>query len=341
MQIGSRLSSLEVDHSLYYSYDYDGNALRSYPISQCPDSACVCLNHDIASVAMATAASGLDPLEYFYEIWGIIIIALTCVGLVSSIVALVYLFIYYPNRQGTTVLGYLLVFGVICMYALIFAFILHDSVEICGIRRFGLSFVYAICFSCLLIKVMNNWRVGAYEEEFSHPTYERLSHPVSILFIAIFLILVQVIISIEWLILVPPDIETVYQNGRFMPVCSPQDFHTEELIISCIYPMMLILLTLVFASVTWDSQENHRESRWVLFTCVVTIGIWLIWTIVAAITEIEFQEPAVAVALLVNATIILVALAVRKIVLLVKYQKQMEENKSGFSGSAMQDFLKG
>lgn len=280
--------------------------------------------------------------ENLYSTWGIIVIALSCVGLLSAFVALVYLFIYYPNRGGTTFLGYLLIVGVMCMYSLIFAFVLHANEEICGLRRFGLGFVYALTFSCLVIKVLNNWRVDAYGEGCRHPSYARLAHPCSILCIAMFLVLVQVAISVEWLVLDPPHAHVMYHMGRFIPVCAPEGFHIQELIISCIYPIMLILLTFIFSFITWDSAENHRESRWVLFICCVTVGVWLVWTVVSTMTELEYQEPAITLALLLNATCILVCLPGRKIILLSKFQKAIEEVKrSRYSTPAVHNFIKG
>lgn len=63
--------------------------------------------------------------------------------------------------------------------------------------------------------------------------------------------------GIEWLVLRPALAELV----GTLPRCYASDFHNVELILSCIYVMVLILLTLCFAVVTWDSEENHRESR--------------------------------------------------------------------------------
>ena len=57
------------------------------------------------------------------------------------------------------------------------------------------------------------------------------------------------------------------------------------------------------------------------------VGILLVWTIVSTLTALKYRDPAIAIALLVNATIILLAIFVRKIVLLNRYQKEAEEER--------------
>ena len=61
-------------------------------------------------------------------------------------------------------------------------------------------------------------------------------------------------------------------------------FLFQELVISCVYVMFLILMTFIFSIVTWDSEENHRESRWICITACFTIAIWIVWTVIATLT---------------------------------------------------------
>ena len=91
--------------------------------------------------------------------------------------------------------------------------------------------------------------------------------------------------------------------------------------------MVLIALTFIFSLVTWDSEENHNESRFVFFVTCFTIVIWIVWTIVATMSEIKYEDPAVIIANLANATIILVLIFVRKMYLLKKYEKDIKEEK--------------
>ena len=89
----------------------------------------------------------------FTKVWGVVVIAVTSVGILASVFLLIYLLLFYPVKGGTTVLGYLLLVGVLLLFTLNFAFVLRADETICEIRRFCLGLVYAVCFSALLVKV--------------------------------------------------------------------------------------------------------------------------------------------------------------------------------------------
>ena len=259
-----------------------------------------------------------------------------------TILLFIYLLIMYPVKGGTSVLGFMLLFGVLCIYVSNFAFLLYPDDVVCGIRRLCLGLVYTICFSAMLVKVLNTWRIGDdLDVSYSPATYERLSHPCSLLLIAVFLSLVQVIIAVEWLILDSPDYEWIDYEGKRIPWCAPArdtgDLveHNVQMIISCIYVMLLMLLTLIFAITTYDSEENHRESRWILITTLFSIGIWIVWGIISAEADRKYRDPAIIIANLVNATVILLCIFFRKLVLLSRYNKEIEEDRK--SGMSYQD----
>ena len=139
--------------------------------------------------------------------------------------------------------------------------------------------------------------------------------------------LVQVIIAIEWLVLQEPEIDFEEHYNKWYPRCEPYDFHNEEMVLSCIYVMFLILLTLIFSAVTWDSNENHRESRWILMTSLFTLLIWIAWVAVTLLAEFKYRDPAYVIANLVNATVVLMFMYIRKIYLLNKYTKEIEDER--------------
>ena len=284
------------------AYDSDGEPRTV--VSRCPTgTTCTCVNPDGSAGGNGINGGGGNPAavrgsvatvemeDRIKEIWGIIIVALTAVGILVTICSLVYLVIFYPNRSGTTVLGYVLLVGVLCMYTLVFAFILYPDDIVCSIRKFCLAFVYAICFSSMLVKVLNTWRVGAYMEEYPPPSYKRITHPCSLFCIAFALICVQIIIGVEWLILKDTSVELfeITEDNETVPRCSPLDDHNIDLILSCIYVFILIVLTAIFASITWDSVENHRESRWIAITTFMTVGIVLVWTIMSTLTDEKYR----------------------------------------------------
>lgn len=93
---------------------------------------------------------------------------------------------------GTTVLGYMILFGLLLLYAVNFAFILAPTEGTCGVRRFGLGLAYAIIFSGMLVKVMNIWRMMGYRgNQYFGDTYH-ITSPAALLVVAVGLVIIQV-----------------------------------------------------------------------------------------------------------------------------------------------------
>ena len=273
-------------------------------------------------IVPASNVGEFDQNATFSSVYGIVVTVLSGLGIILTLIFFVVLLVTYPYRGGTTVLGFLLLFGLMLLYACNFAFIIlpnQDDGVICGIRRFGLGFVYALCFACLLVKVVNNWREAGYTEAQDHGGVE---HPCSFFLIAIGLTMVQVIIGVEWLILRPPNVIPAAEMVENTLVCVPVDFHHKELVLSCTYVMLLIFCTLVFAALSWDSDDNNHESRWILVCAVCTSGVFLVWTIISTLTDVMFRDPSIVIANLVIATIILICMYFTKIFRWRRFKKE-------------------
>lgn len=262
--------------------------------------------------------------DRFKDIWGIIITVLTGLGVGISIMLFFYLLCAYPVRGGTSILGYYLLFGIIGVYLHNIVFIFYPNEVICTLRRLFLGLSYAVCFSALLLKMLNTWRLG---ENDNLQKYKRLSSPTSFFLIAVALTFVQVIIAVEWLILERPTWSTQLYDDRLWPRCDPINYHNEGLVMSCIYVMALIMATLGFAARTWDNQLNHYESRWVMILCLCVSGVWIAWVLVFLLADLPFHDPAVAMANVVNATLMLGFIYIRKLYLLSRYKRQMHVEK--------------
>ena len=76
----------------------------------------------------------------FNDMWGVAVVTLAALGVFVSLALFIYLLVVYPVRGGTSVLGFVLSFGIILLYALVFAFVAHVNVELCGLRRYGAAF---------------------------------------------------------------------------------------------------------------------------------------------------------------------------------------------------------
>ncbi|KAL3856569.1 hypothetical protein ACJMK2_011304 [Sinanodonta woodiana] len=361
IKIGSYQQDLLINSQLYYSYSTFDN---SVPVSQCPvGSDCPCLRSDGSVRIFSRRGSGVsyyvnaegqyvDPNtgllvtiqstpqvgDRFNNIWGIIVATLAGVGAFVSLCLFIYLLIVYPIRSGTSILGYMLSFGIILVFALTFAFIVHASDEVCALRRFCLALVYSIVYSSLFIKVVDCYRTRDREDVYS-VKYKKIGNPCGLFLVALLMVGVQIMINAEWLILEEPNVERVLYNNMLWPRCTPDDFYDEGLVLSNVYIFVLIFLTIIFGLCAWKSEKNNNECKWILGSVILTVPCWMTWCLVATLGEYKMRDAAVAIALVFNGYVFLLCGPLRKLYLLNKYQKTVEEDeKSIHAFSSQKDY---
>ncbi|KAL4223423.1 hypothetical protein ACF0H5_016893 [Mactra antiquata] len=344
IKIGSSSGELQLDTRNYKSYSFTD---RSQPLSRCPiGSSCQCEDRD-GVFSFSRQADGyvvtdegqyMDPqtgqlvtiedtpgmTARFRDIWAIIVCTLAALGAFAALCMFVYLLIVYPVRGGTTILGYMLCFAIILMYVLVFAFIVHASEEVCGLRRFCLGFVYSIAYSALFVKLVDCWRTKD-KEDIYMVKYNKIGNPWGLFFSACLIVIVQVMINAEWLILEEPGMTRVIYNNKLWPRCVPDDFYDEGLILSNVFIMFLIFVSVIVGLAAFGNDKNHWDCRWIVGCVVLTIPAWMVWCLVAALGEYKMRDAAVAVGLLYNATVMLLCGPMRKLYLLNKYQAALEE----------------
>ncbi len=337
MQVGQHLGDVLTLNPLEVEfYNSRGTVMQSPPESLCPvGQTCRCrAGTNITGRPDTGRLTGIDDIHQNFTVpWGMALTILSALGILITFILFVFLLAAYPDRGGTSPVGFLLLFGVMLIYAVNFAFILQPGPEVCGVRLFFQGYVYALCFACMLVKCLVNWQLMDREEQpplRSSGPYERVMHPACLFFSALAISLVQAGFAIEYLILRMPEMEwATLPGGEFLARCAESDFRNQDLLISCVYVMFLILLTFIFSVITWGSEENVRESRWILFTTLLTAVLWVLWGLLSCILELQYRDPTIAIANLLNATLILAAVFFRKIYLMNKYKK--EEEGSQFS----------
>ncbi|CAG5123320.1 unnamed protein product, partial [Candidula unifasciata] len=326
--------STEAPYSLFKIGDYSNGMLnfknelyagsnlydRKIPSSGCAVGSTCKLNGKISLHSTQVGGIYKDPVtgevvrveaipsagDRFDEGWAIVLSVLACLGGVISLGIFVYLLIMYPVRGGTTILGFILSFGIILLYLMAFPFIAHADVRMCGLRRFGLGFL------------IDCWRVRAKNDPYNIK-YSKLGTPVGFFLVTVFFVLVQVMINAEWLILREPGITRIFYKNQFWPRCTPDDFYDESLVLSLVYIMVIILVSLLLGLATYRTVKNHRESRWILGILIVSVICWVVWCTASILGAIKMRDAAVVVGLLVNATVMLLMMPIRKLYLLYKY----------------------
>ncbi|XP_055947407.1 uncharacterized protein LOC129980931 isoform X2 [Argiope bruennichi] len=295
---------------------FSGNIV---PVSECKEDCGTCKNQLENKQSELIAE---EPIyANFHTVWGIIVTALSILGILLVIICALYFLMSFPVTVGTTVLGYMILFGLLLLYAVNFAFVLTSTEGTCGIRRFGLGLAYAVIFSGMLVKVMNTWRLMGYNGSRILSDGTRLSSPAGLLVIAVGLVIIQIVLSSAWLILMPPKTGAYEQVWR----CAPPTTFEEGLVVSLIYVMLLLAITTLFAILTWQCQDNNRESRWILACAILVAVVWMAWTILSTQLSPHYRDTTIAAANLVNATIIMIFLYLRKVYLYSKLTRQARD----------------
>ena len=98
--------------------------------------------------------------EYDWPIWAVAVAVPTFMGFLICLILFLILLCAYPKRGGTSVLGYMAIVGILCIYLVNLAFFFKASDATCGIRRFFEGVVYMVVFAPLLIKAIDNWRLS-------------------------------------------------------------------------------------------------------------------------------------------------------------------------------------
>ncbi|CAG5116932.1 unnamed protein product, partial [Candidula unifasciata] len=270
--------------------------------------------------------------QYQWPIWAIVVAIITSVCLLTAVILFLILIFAYPVRSGTTVLGYMSIIGIIGIYAINFAFFVHATDATCGARRFLMGVVYMIAVGPLLVKAVDNWRFRKNNSE--KERYSGISSAFVLFVAAVGVVLLQCIIPIIWLILVHPT-ATEWKPFAFARHdhwwCDPPQDYDTGLVQSFIFVMFIILVTAVFSALTFDSERNNFESRLVIqqllicFFCIATAGCFLVWMIVSTSATPSVRDAAVSIGNLVNATLLLLAMPLRKCILLCQHLRYKEE----------------
>lgn len=272
----------------------------------------------------------MDPNDqkYTWPIWAIVVAIVSCVGILVGSILFFYFIVAYPFRGGSTVLGFMSLIGILGIYGVNFAFFLPATDIVCGARRICLGIVYAIVFAPLLIKAIDNWRFSDYDYG-NHP-HKGLTGACSLFLVALGIVCIQVIIPVEWLLVVPPTASQMSGFTEFHDwwICDPPDFYDKALLLSMIFVSFLVLITAIFSALSWDSDSNYFESRWILFGSICTAGCFLCWMLVTTNAGQPYRDPAIAIANFFNATALLLCIHIRKLVLLL-YLQYMERKGEG------------
>ncbi|PSN42851.1 hypothetical protein C0J52_16424, partial [Blattella germanica] len=241
-----------------------------------------------------------------------------------------------PNNNmcgGTSVLGYLILLGLLLLFTGNLSFVLTPTEATCGARRFLPGLAYTVIFAGMLLKVFTTWRITASAE----PLKNMLARPSGLLTMALALTMIQVLLAGGWLLLFPPQVYML--ASKEMPIwrCYPKGHFESHLLLSLVYVILLITATATVALLCCSGSkldiddENHLcyEARWILLASILVATVFTFWGIVTvAMINPSHSDLASAVAHFLAAIILLLCLYVPKVCLYNRLRSGKSSNQT-------------
>ena len=204
----------------------------------------------------------------------VIMLLLTMVGLgVTTFVGI----IFSVRRKHPIVkassreLSAVLLVGIFLCFLLPFTGVGKPNIYTCTIHRFGFGFSFSLCYSALLIKTNRIFRIFSRAgESIQKPA---LIHPKSQLFFTSMLVLVQVVISVVWLVVERPGVTYIYGDKITEVTCAASPY--SSVIVPLGFNFVLLIASTVFAFLSRKIPQNFNETR---FICMTLVTILITWT---------------------------------------------------------------
>jgi hypothetical protein len=310
------------------------NVLESVPLDQCSSKCSSCLNQwskkiqDTGTSSISVdAASNSESLSSthpamsvnFRRTWGIITAVSSAFGVICVLVCALYFLMVFPVRIGTTILGYMILFGLLTLFSVNFLFVLPPSNCVCWFRKLGMSLGYCTILAGMLVKVMNTWRRMASKQK-TRSQEIKMTSPLQLLLIAGGLVSVHIAVTLVWLNLFPPKSGFYSDSWRCYPPSASGSFFVDtESIVSLLYIVFLVGITLLFCFLTWKCHDNNREPRFIFYCCISIAIVWVAWAVVSIrmrkqmSNHHETRDVTIICANLASASLVMILLYLRKL----------------------------
>ena len=280
------------------------------------------------------------PVSYprFSDLWSIVLLTFTIVGLTATAFIIILFLVYNKHRvvkASSRELSAILLVGLVLCYIMPFFFVVKPSIAICTVRRFGVGFSFAICFSALLIKTNRIYRI--FNQKSLNPTKPpRFTSPLSQVLMTLNVIAIQVVIAIIWLSVDQPSTMIAYDTRSAVLECGDSPYI--YLVASLGYNLILLILSTYFAFLARKVPENFNEAKYINATLYTLCIIWLAF-ISAYFGTIKygavFQATSLIIAIILSATTTLSCIFIPKAVLLISWLKNKKQIATNNSASAI------
>lgn len=267
-------------------------------------------------------ARRVTPESSITRPWATVIVAVAAVGTCITMFMLVYVLIKICDGTlaGNQSLGIILLLGILTLYVSIVLFVLPASEIRCTLRAFIYPVAMSLCYGILIIKVMQLRSLVLLG------LGGRISY-INQYIILFFIVLVQVVINVQWFLTNRPQFRVDSEGSQYcyMP-------RTDFLLLH-LYVTILVIIAFLYGLSVLKIRRNYKEGHWVTLAAFLTMPVFVVWGLVHSFVPDKYSDPMVCVALLVLATVLVLALFIPKMSTISKQSSHFKHKKMHMSDS--------
>ncbi|KAK9978983.1 hypothetical protein ABG768_020719 [Culter alburnus] len=280
----------------------------------------------------AGCGSALDQAYWpLCDTWGIVVQAMAALGFVSCVVLMLALLLWSAcaSCRRSSALAALLLFllATAGMFALPYSFIISLSPQTCPVRVFVFSVLFSMAFGALLARSLA--LLGA-----------ALARGWREVCMTVVLTLVQVIIAVEWLLVV------LVQDKRTCQFSQP------EFAMLQIYVMVLLAAALMLAlhllrracvtySYSYSGQTDRQDklqAGLLVLTLLLSVCVWIVWITLLTYGNRAmgrspiWDDPVISITLTANGWVLLLGHGFTQVHFMCKSEARMKDPPLDFTG---------
>ena len=251
----------------------------------------------------------------------IAIVAMVLSGLALIVVGVVVL-IFVINYKHTVVKSSgreqvaLLLIGITLSFCLSFIIVPPPSIPVCLFQRVLIWTSFSLIYGALLVKIIRVYRIFNRGPAAARPRFTKPHHQIVF---TLLIVAVQLVITLASLITAHPTRQESLERINAASLSTPtlviacMQVNTVFFVAQLLYDALLILLCTFFGWKTRNFPDNFNEAKYILFTSLALILIWLGFIPTYIVSPVEYRYIALNFPIILSSTAVLVIFFIPKI----------------------------
>ena len=198
----------------------------------------------------------------------------------SGIGCALFVIVLFVKENGNQIvrasgreLCYFMLVGVILTFTVPFTFNFEPSPTICSVQVVLPGIALCICYSPLFLKTNRIYRIFCNAQtSISRP---QLISPKSQLLLLLFIICIQILLGVVWIVSSHPDVGQYFPPGEYV-ILHCGDNGT-KMVLNLMFSVVFMICCTWYAFKTRNFPKNYNESKYIGFTMYITCICWAIF----------------------------------------------------------------